>query len=115
MTPYRNPTTPQERQYNSLLKRQRVCTERCFGHLKQIFSILQYRARLKVENTSKVIMCCIVLHNIAKKLRDTNFPFSQMSQQYSCVDLSKKKCSKGSKQRSICYEAQANGYSYETK
>nr|CAI5841548.1 unnamed protein product [Callosobruchus analis] len=80
MAPYRNPNTPQERQHNNLLKRQRVCIERCFGQLKQRFSILQYKTRLKLENIPKLIVCCIVLHNIEKTLRNPDFPLDDSEQ-----------------------------------
>nr|CAI5836304.1 unnamed protein product [Callosobruchus analis] len=80
MTPYQNPNTPQERQGNSLLKRRRVCLVRCFGQLEQRFSILQYKSLLKLENIPKVIVYCIDLHNIAKPLRDPDFPLDDIEQ-----------------------------------
>ncbi|XP_030762163.1 putative nuclease HARBI1 [Sitophilus oryzae] len=78
MTPYQNPNTPEETRYNNLLKKERVCIERCFGQLKQRFSILQYKARLKLENIPKLIVCCVVLHNIAKTLCDPDFDLEEL-------------------------------------
>lgn len=73
MTPYRNPNTPQQIQFNNLLKRERVCIERCFGQLKQRFPIMQYKVRLKLVTIPEIIVCCVVLHNIAKFLQDPDF------------------------------------------
>lgn len=80
MTPYRIPNTPQETRYNNLLKKERVCIERCFGQLKQRFSILQYKTRVKLTNIPKLIVCCIILHNIAKTLGEPDFELQEEMQ-----------------------------------
>nr|CAH7723213.1 unnamed protein product [Callosobruchus chinensis] len=79
MTPYRNPNTPEETRYDNLLKKERMCIERCFRQLKQRFSILQYKARFKLENIPKlIIVCYVVLHDIAKTLRDPDFELEEV-------------------------------------
>ena len=75
MTPWRNPETEQQRRYNQIFSRERVVIERCFGQLKSRFPILQYKVRQKIQNIPKTIVCCAVLHNIAKYLNDADFPF----------------------------------------
>lgn len=44
--------------------------ERCFGQLKQRFSILEYKIRVGADLVAMVIASCFVLHNIAKFLKD---------------------------------------------
>ncbi|CAH1969283.1 unnamed protein product [Acanthoscelides obtectus] len=70
--PFRNPTPGAEINYNKLLKQERVIIERCFGQLKRRFHILQYVCRVKLENVPKIIIACIVLHNVAKSLGDSD-------------------------------------------
>ncbi|CAH1996724.1 unnamed protein product [Acanthoscelides obtectus] len=69
MIPFRNPTPGAEINYNKLLKQERVIIVRCFGR----FPILQYVCRVKLENVPKIIIACIVLHNVAKSLGDPDF------------------------------------------
>jgi hypothetical protein len=70
MTPFKNPQTPEERAYNKLFTKERVIIERCFGQLKQRFPVLQYKVRLALKSVPKLIICCFILHNIAKYLKD---------------------------------------------
>lgn len=72
MTPFANPNEA-ERNYNTLLKRERCIIERCFGQLKRRFPILQYVCRVKLANVPKIIIASIILHNVAKTLRDPDF------------------------------------------
>ncbi|KAK7871143.1 hypothetical protein R5R35_013361 [Gryllus longicercus] len=74
MTPYQNPTTPEQTAFNRVFKTERVVIERCFGQLKRRFPILQSRIRLSTEKVPSVILCCCILHNIAKYLQDEDFP-----------------------------------------
>lgn len=74
MTPYRNPINNRQSAYNQLLKTERVVIERCFGQLKRRFPILQYVNRVKLNRIANTIVCCFVLHNIAKYLQDEDFP-----------------------------------------
>ncbi|XP_061397459.1 putative nuclease HARBI1, partial [Musca vetustissima] len=76
MTPFRNPTTDIEKTYNKVFTRERVIIERCFGQLKQRFSILQYKIRVSTELAPHVIASCFILHNIAKFLNDDYTPIS---------------------------------------
>lgn len=70
MTPYRNPQTPEELSYNKCFTKERVIIERCFGQVKQRFPILQYKIRTSLEKAPKIIVCCFILHNVAKYLKD---------------------------------------------
>ncbi|CAH1967912.1 unnamed protein product [Acanthoscelides obtectus] len=67
LTSFRNPTLGTEINYthNKLLKQEIVIIERC--------PILQYVCRVKLENVPKIIIACIVLHNVAKSLGDPDF------------------------------------------
>ncbi|XP_050299639.1 putative nuclease HARBI1 [Anthonomus grandis grandis] len=70
MVPFRNPNTPQERAHNNLFTKERVIIERCFGQLKQRFPMLQYKVRVSIEKVPKFVICCCILHNVAKYLKD---------------------------------------------
>ncbi|CAH1976012.1 unnamed protein product [Acanthoscelides obtectus] len=70
---FRNPIPEAEINYNKLLKQERVIIERCFGQLKRRFPILQYVCGLKLENVPKIIIACIVLHHVAKRLGHSDF------------------------------------------
>lgn len=76
MTPFRNPNNALERAYNRLFKKERVIIERCFGQLKRRFPVLKYMCRVKLEKVPSIIICCIVLHNIAKYLGDADFEYN---------------------------------------
>lgn len=58
MTPVRNAQTTVEKKYNKLHTRERVLIERMFRQLKR-----------------KVILAYCVLHNVAKHLKDEDFPY----------------------------------------
>ncbi len=70
LTPYADPSTPEQRHYNKCHTANRVVIENSFGHLKRRFPILRYGVRLKLENIPKCIMSCFILHNISKYLND---------------------------------------------
>lgn len=70
MTPFRNPQTEAETNYNKIFTKERCIIERCFGQLKQKFTILQYKIRIGADLVAMVIASCFVLHNIAKFLKD---------------------------------------------
>ncbi|XP_063904806.1 putative nuclease HARBI1 [Zophobas morio] len=74
LTPYRNTDTEAKLHYNRLLKRERCIIERCFGQVKRRFPILKYICRLKLRRISRIIICCFIMHNIAKHLKDEEFP-----------------------------------------
>ncbi|KAJ8910366.1 hypothetical protein NQ315_007477 [Exocentrus adspersus] len=73
MTPYRNPGTAAQRNYNNIFCQERTIIERCFGQLKARFPILQYKVRTKFEKIPPTIVSCVVLHNTAKWLGDDDF------------------------------------------
>ncbi|XP_044745098.1 putative nuclease HARBI1 [Coccinella septempunctata] len=77
MTPFRNPYSGPELNYNKLLKKERVIIERCFGQLKRRFPILQYVCRVKLEKVPKIIVACFVLHNVAKTLKDIDLEVTE--------------------------------------
>lgn len=79
MVPYRDPQTPEEVAFNTLQKQERAVIERCFGQLKQRFPVLQYMIRVKLHKVSSVIISCVVLHNIAKHLRD-DLPLNEINE-----------------------------------
>lgn len=73
MTPYNDPDDAANVAYNKLLTKERVIIERCFGQLKRRFPILKYVCRVKLENIPKIVVACVILHNIAKLLNDRDF------------------------------------------
>ena len=75
LTPFKNPDTPEEKLYNKVFTKERVIIERCFGQLKRRFPILHYKVRVALHKAASIIICCFVLHNVAKYLKDNaDFP-----------------------------------------
>jgi hypothetical protein len=75
ITPYKNPVTLQQLFFNQTYAKERVIIERCFGQLKRRFPMLGYKMRVKLESIPAFIICCAVLHNISKYLKDPeDFP-----------------------------------------
>uniref|UniRef100_A0A6P7H690 Nuclease HARBI1 n=1 Tax=Diabrotica virgifera virgifera TaxID=50390 RepID=A0A6P7H690_DIAVI len=66
LTPFLNPSTEGERQYNISLVQSRVKVENTFGIWKRRFPILAYGCRLQLETTLNIIVATAVLHNIAQ-------------------------------------------------
>jgi hypothetical protein len=81
MTPFSDPGNESERKFNKLLKKERVTIERCFGQLKRRFPILLYVCRVKLENVPKIIVACVILHNIAKFLGDPDFELDEIPEE----------------------------------
>jgi len=71
LTPVFQPVTAAETDYNNAHARARNCIERTNGMLKRRFPALKYGMRLKLENTLRVIVATVVLHNIAVLVGDT--------------------------------------------
>ena len=69
MTPFRNPTTPQQRKFNQALAR--VTTENTHGQWKRRYDSLHMESRRRLKNIPVYIFACAVLHNYAK---DNNLP-----------------------------------------
>jgi len=81
LPPYKNPTSPQQLNFNKVYARDRVIIERCFGQVKRRFPILHYKVRVTLRNVSNIIICCFVLHNIAKYLADPYEDFPEIDDQ----------------------------------
>ena len=60
---------PVETKFNRSLSSTRVVVEQAFGLLKARWRCLLKRLDNKVENVSKIIITCCVLHNICQKMK----------------------------------------------
>lgn len=69
LTPILEPRTEKERNFNASHIRTRNCVERAFGVLKRRFACLSIPLRTKLRNTKRIVMACVVLHNIAVSRR----------------------------------------------
>lgn len=65
MTPFRNPVTVAENQYNRCHKTTRNLIERLFGVWKRRFPCIHYGLRLNLNNSLTMIIAVAILHNIA--------------------------------------------------
>ena len=65
LTPYRQPASPAQSNYNYAHKRTRVLIEETFGRWKGRFHCLQGEIRMTSEKVCKIIIVCAVLHNMA--------------------------------------------------
>lgn len=70
MTPYNQPQSPSQEQFNRAHKTTRCVTECSFGLLKRRFHILHYEIRMSPVRVCTIIAACFVLHNIAVSLRE---------------------------------------------
>lgn len=77
MTPFSPPANQIETEFNRCFTRERVTIERCFGQVKQRFPMLQHKIRIKLEKVPSFILCCFILHNVAKKLNDPDFDLEE--------------------------------------
>ncbi|XP_055635300.1 putative nuclease HARBI1 [Toxorhynchites rutilus septentrionalis] len=73
MTPFKNPSSAEQRSYNIMHTRERVIIERVFGQAKQRFPILQSKIRISTERVPQMVVACFVLHNVAKIMNDEDF------------------------------------------
>lgn len=80
MVPYKTTNTVSERTFNRLFTKERVIIERCFGILKRRFPILAYKVRLDIKYAPSIIVCCLILHNVAKYLKDDDIPGDQIDE-----------------------------------
>lgn len=70
LTPYLNPTTPQETLFNMSHISTRNVVERSYGILKRRWPVLSMGMRVKLQTIQMIIVACAVLHNIAIDERD---------------------------------------------
>ena len=75
MTPWKSTDSQEKRRYNEIFCKERVIIERCFGQLKCRFPKLLYKVRAHAANIPSIIVSCVILHNIAKYVKDDDFPF----------------------------------------
>lgn len=65
LTPIPEPKNEKERNYNASHAKTRNCVERAFSILKRRFACLSIPLRTKLTNSKRIVMACVVLHNIA--------------------------------------------------
>lgn len=83
MTPYENPVSQAQKRYNKLHTKERVTIERCFGQVKRRFPFLQQKVRVQHERIPTLILCCFILHNVAKHVQDPDFdPIAETNDGY---------------------------------
>ena len=71
ITPYLNPSTPQEQSFNRSKKSARSSVERCIGALKRKWHILHGEMRLNPSKVCKTTLVCFMLFN---KCRHHGYP-----------------------------------------
>jgi nuclease HARBI1 len=64
LTPYLNPQTELEKQFNSAQKKTRVTIECAIGRLKRRFAILHQEIRLALDIVPAAIASCVMLNNL---------------------------------------------------
>ena len=65
LTPYRQPISTPQSNYNYTHKRTRVIVEQTFGRWKRRFHCLHGELRMSPDKVCSIIVACAVLHNIA--------------------------------------------------
>lgn len=71
LTPFLNPGTERERNYNRAHIRTRGQIERAFGQLKQRFRCLRNGIRLRLDVAQETIVACVCLHNLVRRSNRT--------------------------------------------
>ena len=70
MTPYLEPATREEREFNRAHKKTRCYIERCFGAMKSRWRIIDHTGGYLCylpSKVSKIVVTCSVLHNICRR------------------------------------------------
>lgn len=65
LTPIPEPKNEKERKYNTSHAETRNCVKKAFSVLKRRFACLSIPLRTKLMNSKRIVMACVVLHNIA--------------------------------------------------
>lgn len=73
LTPFLNPSSPEQNLYNESHIRTRNTIERCFGVCKNRFPVLRRQITLKLDGVQAIIVACFVLHNIAIDINEVDF------------------------------------------
>lgn len=73
LTPFLNPTTAAENNYNQIHKTTRCTIERAFGQMKKRFYCMGSILRISLERIPSTIIVCFILHNLAKTYNDPDF------------------------------------------
>jgi hypothetical protein len=79
MTPYTQPSSPNEVSYNRAHKRARVTIENTIGQWKRRFGMLNGKSRRHLVHVPADIAACAVLHNFAKDRNQADFDLSSLS------------------------------------
>jgi len=74
LTPFLRPVNQQQRRYNFAHCDTRVVIEQAFGRLKRRFYILGSEIRLNYRTAPRIIVACVMLHNMAIRRRLPDFP-----------------------------------------
>ena len=69
LTPYRQPVSKDQENYNSGHKRTRVLIKQTFGRWKRRFNCLHGEIRMSPDSVCTIIVACAVLHNMAIDLK----------------------------------------------
>ena len=75
MTPYPDPATPAQKNFNVVHKNTRCLTERAIGQAKRRFFCMGSRLRIRTDRVPSLIAACFLLHNEAKRLYDPPFAY----------------------------------------
>lgn len=72
ITPYPNPTTLDEMEFNKLHKKMRVRVENSFARLKGKWRRLHFLDVNSVEKANEIIETCMLLHNYVLETGDSS-------------------------------------------
>lgn len=100
LTPYLNPLTRIQQQFNGAHKRTRVCVERAIGQLKRRFHCLHGELRLNPKYACRIVAVCVMLHNAAKDFNDTfACNFTDLPKDFDDVNIIYEGCNDGKRFR----------------
>lgn len=67
LTPFRNPITQQQKNYNKALSSTRSCVERTFGQWKRKFRVLTIKSEISLDKFMAIVVATAVVHNFIRK------------------------------------------------